>query len=173
VRQIKAAFMELASQEILVGFPEDGEPREDMSEPTNAMLAYIHDNGAPEQNIPARPFMIPAIEGAQERIAAAMVATAKMVVNDKSPLSAERALHRVGTVAELAVKRMINSGIPPPLADATLRNRVARGRKGAKIELKNRAEGIAPSTAFAKPLVDTGQMRNAVKYVIRERKRRK
>jgi hypothetical protein len=59
------------------------------------------------------------------------------------------------------------------LSEVTLRRRAAKGRKGAKKELMRRAQGLAPSTAFAKPLIDSAQMRNALNYVIRAKQDRK
>lgn len=178
LNQIKAAIRALAFSEVLVGFPEDTTAREDLGVQgiTNAALGYIHDNGAPEQNIPARPFMVPAMADAQEPVSEMLGQLAEKVVRTNNPLLIERGLHIVGMRAELAIKNKINEGIPPPLADRTLRERNRRTKKGSKSaqkEMARRAQGLAPSTEFAKPLIDTGAMRNAVKYVIRARKERK
>lgn len=166
----------LAQAEILVGFPEGGPEREETDGPTNAQLAYIHDRGAPEANIPARPFMVPGIEENMGAIERRMRTAAKQILREKNPLNAAQVLTRVGITAVVGIKRKINEGIPPPLSDYTLRKRAERGtkgRKGAKIELLLRSFGEAPSTEHAKPLIDTGQMRNAVTYVLRRRRDRK
>lgn len=176
VKQVHAALTALAKREVLVGFPEDTTERDDDGDKdlTNAELAYIHDNGAPEANIPARPFMIPGIAAAEGRLAETMLAGGRRVLQSKHPhLEVEPALHTVGLVAQAAIRSKINEGVPPPLAEATLHDRARRGRKGAKMELERRSRGEAPSTEFAKPLIDTGQMRNAVNYAIRDRKRRR
>lgn len=175
VQDLHESLRLLAQKEVLVGFPEDTTDREDgeFNEPTNAVLGYIHDNGAPEKNIPARPFMVPGIASVQERITRQLVAGARAAVGQMNPTIVETNLERVGSIAEVGIKRYINSGVPPPLAEATLRERERRGRKGATIELARRAVGAAPSVDFAKPLIDTAQMRNAVRYVIRDRKKRR
>ena len=177
VQGVHDAIKELLSKEVLVGFPEETtDDREDATEPTNAALGYIHDNGAPEVNIPARPFMVPAIEEAQDRIADGLGEAARMAMRPgkANPELIDKMLHRVGFIAEVAIKTKINEGIPPPLSERTLQARASRGREGAAWDLAWRAAGVDPSMTMelAKPLVDTGQMRNAVKYVIRDRKKR-
>lgn len=163
----------LVENEVLVGFPEDTTTRKDDPEDreiTNAALGYIHNTGMPEQNIPAREFMESGIRDGQDKITAQLARTAKITLTKRSPVATQQGLERVGLTAQAALRRKINEGIPPPLADATLRERARRGRKGAKIELQRRGDGEAPSTQFAKPLIDTGQLRNAINYVIRKRK---
>lgn len=166
----------LASMEVLVGFPSDTTDRqkEEGGDLTNAALGYIHDNGAPEQNIPARPFMVPGMTRAMPKVEALAKRTAKAVLSGapNAPEMVEQGLHAMGLVAQSAIRAVINEGIDPPLADATLRARAAKGRKGAKQELANRKAGKPPGKTLAKPLVDTGQLRNAVNYVIRNRKKR-
>ena len=175
VADLHAAIHTLASHEVLVGFPEDTTERDDGDEAsgiTNAALGYIHDTGMPEQNIPARPFMDPGIRDNREKIADALVAVAKSGLRKGGAHQALKGLHRVGIVASTGLKRKLNEGIPPPLADSTLQDRARRGRKGAVKELARRARGEVASTEFAKPLIDTAQLRNALSYVIRKRKRR-
>lgn len=170
----------VADVEVLVGFPEDTATRADdddgeVSDITNAALAYIHDNGAPEQNIPARPFMTPALEGAAPALTDKLGQVLRSVVRSGGdPGRIEMGMHQVGLIAKLAIQNKISEGIPPPLADSTLQARARRGRKGAALELKLRRKGlVAPSTVLAKTLVDTGEMRKAANYVIRSRKKRR
>jgi len=177
--KLRQRVAELAEKEVLVGFPQesterDPEPGEDSSPITNAALAYIHNTGMPEQNIPQREFMESGIATVRDQITNSLSDVARdIVVKGGTSEAVEQGLHRTGMIAELAIKKRINEGVPPPLADSTLRERAKRGRKGAKKELQRRSEGEDPSTAFAKPLIDTAQLRNAVKYVIRSPKARK
>lgn len=182
IEDLVASLLELADAQVLVGFPEDGEARQDAKEPTNAQLAYIHDNGAPEANIPARPFMVPGLEEAKDKVADKLVQTLKAVLREgvggDGMAKARQGLEQVGFIAANSVKRAINAGVPPPLSDYTLRARMKSGRKdgggarkGAAQELDRRWDGQEPSVEFAKPLVDTGQMRNNVTYVVRSRKK--
>jgi hypothetical protein len=190
LEQMTEALNLLADVEVLVGFPDDGTYRkvdtgetDDYGKPiksvegadiTNAALGYIHDNGSPEANIPARPFMGPALEEAQGRITSKLAQVTNAVIKKGAgSIVVEQGMHQVGLIAATAIKNKINDGVPPPLADSTLRKRARKGRKGAGLELLSRQHGIAPSMDFAKPLVDTGQLRNAVTYVIRSRKKRR
>lgn len=175
---IRDAIRGLANEEVLVGFPEDTSARDpddaEDREITNAALGYIHDNGAPEQNIPARPFMIPGMNDAKAQATKILAGAARQALRlGAASNQPDAGLTAVGLAVQAAIRRKINSGIPPPLADSTLQRRAAKGRKGAAEELENRAQGKASSTQLAKPLVDTAQMRNAVNFVIRGRKRRR
>lgn len=177
-KEIERGLEQLADAELLVGFPEETTVREEAGAQTisNAALGYIHDNGAPEQNIPARPFMLPAIESVKDRVERGLARIARHVVVDRTSAGVEPGLHAVGSIAELAIKNKINEGIPPPLAESTLRQRAKRvkgGRYAETTELRRRAEGFPASTLIAKPLIDTGDMRNAVRYVIRRKRDRK
>ena len=171
----------LGSRELLVGFPEttterkpeDGAGLGVAKDITNAALGYIHDTGMPEQNIPARPFMLPGMNNAIPEVIVRLEAVAKRILRKANKDDVEKGFMRVGVAVQFAIRAKINEGIPPPLADATLEERARKGRKGAKEELANRALGLAPSTQLAKPLIDTGQLRNAVNFVIRPRKQRK
>lgn len=181
LNQLAQHLKQLAGIEVLVGFPEDKTEREvepdGKAQPvTNAALAYIHDNGAPEANIPARPFMSPAISDAKDKLANKLGQILQAVLAGSQSILVEQGLHQVGLIGKIAIQKKINEGIPPPLAESTLLNRISKGaksgQKGAKEELKRRAKGLAPSTAFAKPLVDTGQLRNAADYAIRPKSQR-
>lgn len=183
---LRLAIRELAAHEVLVGFPDETADRKDdtgemhggkailgaKSEITNAALGYIHDKGSPEANIPARPFMIPGIKAVEERIGAALLGAAKAVLRDPST-DVQARLHRVGITAATGIKRKLNEGIPPPLSERTLRERARKGREGAMWELAWRDAGAPAGLELAKPLIDTGQLRNAITYVVRKRKARK
>lgn len=186
MEELAEALKLLADIDILVGYPEDAEDAERHDESgkpedlTNATLAYIHDNGAPEANIPARPFMAPGIKDVEEKLADKLGEILKAVLIGKGTAVVERGLIQVGTIAALGIQKKINEGIPPPLSDYTLRQRMKNNRKngggarkGAKEELDRRGRGEAPSTEFAKTLVDTAQMRNATTYALRSKKQRK
>lgn len=186
LQDLRDAITLLADTEVLVGVPEEETERPGTAdEPTNAALAYIHDNGAPEVNIPARPFMIPGINASKPTIVKELIATARAAARASQPKPGrtrtqvdvkaviEKGLHRVGLTAQTAIRNKISEGIPPPLSDRTLRDRAARGRKGAAGELARRAKGEAPSMDGALPLMDTNEMLKSVSYAIRKKSARK
>lgn len=173
-KQVFDCLKKLPDQDVLVGIPEQEATREDDDPVNNAMLGYIHEFGAPEANIPARPFLVPGVRDVKDRVSNFLKQAGKAALAGDSD-KVTKAFHAAGLVASASVKNRIVSGDFQPLAEATLKARARRkgkGKgvalsKGAQAELDSRAAGNAPGTEFAKPLNDTGQMRNAVTYVLR------
>lgn len=164
------ANMELFDKEdVYVGVPSDHTERNDTNKVNNAVIAYTNDNGSPMMNIPARPFMRPGIENAKADISNAFKRGAKAVLKGNDG-AIDIAMHQAGLIAQRSIRAAINDGIPPPLADFTIRARSEKGSKGAKVEMKRRKEGEGPSASgSAKPLIVTGQLRNSINYVIRSK----
>ena len=128
---------------VYVGFPGDTQARSDggINNPT---LAYIHEHGAPAANIPARPFLEPGVANAEDDILRAFEAGVQRALSgDNSALA--NSLNLAGVIAVRAVQDKITTGPFAPLAPRTVR------RKGS-----------------SKPLIDTGQLRQAVTFVVRE-----
>lgn len=150
---LRKSLAALTVHRVLVGVPaekalrkpEDGEK----DPPNNAAIGYWMENGVPEANIPARPWLGPGIATVQKDINARFEACAKGVL-DGLPVSVDRTLNIVGLMAQNAVKSKIDNGPFIPLSPRTLAARRRRGRKGDK------------------PLIDTGQLRASVTYVIRD-----
>jgi len=165
--EVLAAVRTLTNTRVLVGVPAEKASRNGPI--LNSQLAYIHDNGAPEANIPARPFMKPGIKDVQNQIEEGLRKAGDLALGKGGAAAVERQFERIGTLASVAIKNKISAGIPPPLKESTLRARAARGRKGAKKELERRAQGQAASLEFAIPLIDTGAMRNSITYVVRKK----
>jgi hypothetical protein len=139
--------------EVLVGIPEETTERKDDDDEkpaiNNATLLAINEFGSPLLNIPARPVMAIGIRNAQKDIAEEFKKGAQKALSQGvSALSPT--YNRVGIIAANSVKKAINSqeGIAPP-SDATLKARKAKGFKGEKA------------------LIVTGQMRNAITYVVK------
>lgn len=165
-------FKALTDKEVLVGVPDSTTNRdkdEAAGPATNATLAYSHDNGSPAQNIPARPFMKPGIAAIEQKASRRFKAAAEAALKGNTG-AVEKELSAVGLMAQDAIKQKIGEGPFEPLSEATLRARARRGRQGAIQELENRRQGLPPDASNARPLIDTGQMRNSVTYVIREKK---
>lgn len=162
----------LTTTGVMVGVPDDKAGRRE-GDISNAALAYIHDNGAPEAHVPARPFMRPGILAVQSELIAALLAAAKAAAAGELG-RVTKLLHTVGLIASRSIKKRISEGIPPPLAESTIAGRIRRvkGKKrrdriekmlgaGTPASRQSGAEG-----AFT-PLVVTGQLRNAITYVLR------
>jgi hypothetical protein len=176
--ELSAALKILADVEVLVGVPEettDVRNEDGVEYISNASLAYIHDNGAPEVGIPPRPFMVPGVQSVQPKLTTQLRRVATVAFNTRNASEVERAMHLAGLTAQLAIQKTIQQGIPPPLADSTLkaRARKRKGRVGPGLELLSRSMGAKPSMDFVTPLIDTGDMLKSITYVIRSRKERK
>jgi hypothetical protein len=142
-KRIKA----LEAVEIYVGIPEQNNSRDGESV-TNAELAFIHEHGSPLKNIPARPFIRPAISlPRNQKMIRAQLAVAARAVLAGDESAANRELNKTGLLAANAVKRFL-ADFPAnqlaPNAPSTIR------RKGSST-----------------PLIDSGELRRAVSYIVK------
>jgi phage gpG-like protein len=151
---VKRALKVLTTRRVLVGIPAVNDAREpDGDKPNpigNAALGYIHEFGSPAKNIPARPFLVPGVTSIRDQaIAILKKAAQKALDGDIKPI--DKALMAVGLMAQVAVQNKMKDGPFVPLAARTLKARERRGRTGTA------------------PLLDTGRLRQAIKYVIRDK----
>lgn len=135
----------VAQRDVLVGVPA-GEARDDG--PSNAEIGYQNEFGSPANNIPARPHLLPGVAAVQDKVVAKLTRAADAAATGR-PSDAERHLHAAGLLAQNSVRRTLTTAAYRPLSERTLAERRARGRTGTK------------------PLIDTGQYRNAITYVVR------
>lgn len=166
----------LVSKDVLVGIPA-GPVREDGEPITNAELGYVHEFGSPISNVPARPFLIPGIQDVQPQIAEQFRAAAVAALTNE-PGQVETRLNRAGLIATNSAKAKISSNIAPALNPETIRNRhkgrkTKSMRKNEKAYLDLVAGGDDPkdaqSAAGIVSLINTGELRNAITYVIRRK----
>lgn len=143
VDDILAAVRELGARDVKVGFPEKtgGRSGDELNNPT---LAYIHEYGAPEANIPERPFLVSGVESSLPTVTKIMKEGAKAALAGRN--TAGQTLNTVGLVAQGAVQKKIVDGPFIPNAPGTVQ------RKGSD-----------------RPLIDTGALRQAVSYVIEDK----
>lgn len=141
---------------VLVGIPEEDDERKYAHEQIgNAALLAITEFGSPMNNIPPWPVMAIGIRNAQEEIAKEFKRAAQETITAvvRGALGTDilsNYYERAGIIASTAVKKAINAQEDAPdLASSTLASRRSAGFKGT-------SRGIV-----------TGQMRNAITYVIR------
>ncbi len=152
------ALRALSKRRVLVGVPQANNQREDGGRIGNAALAYIHNFGAPEVNIPARPFMAPGIAAVQPEISTALMGGARAALaGDTARVDANLAI--AGTKAVNSIQVTIQEGIPPPLKPAT----VAARRRRSKGSTYRRLATAASDTT---PLIDTGELLRSITYVV-------
>lgn len=149
-KAFKESIALLTIKETLVGIPRDESQREE-GQITNAELLFINEFGSPVNNIPARPVMSIGIRKVRDEIVDEFKACAKAIL-DKDSSALERYYERVGIIASNSVKNVINNqeGIEH-IAFSTALARLRAGFNGDKA------------------LVVTGQMRNAITYVVRNK----
>lgn len=164
----------LTGTQIVVGVPKERNERPGESI-GNAALAYIHDHGAPEAHIPARPFMEPGMKAVQQQVSDLLQKAGEKAFQGASEDVILRILHQVGMVAAQSIKNHISQGIPPPLAPSTVQGRINRlkGKKRRKtlhasLEAGTPASIQGGAEGLFLPLVVTGSMRNAITYVLRK-----
>lgn len=168
VRALFGDLEALAQKRVLVGVPQDEDPREKGEGIGNAMLAYIHDNGSPAQGIPARPFMQPGIKKAKNKINQELkLAAQKFMLGNEEEGTVH--LERAGFHAVSSIRKVIEKGIGfTPLKRATLLGRLRR-RKSLHAYFKNKPwrndEKFELLQSF-KPLIDTGEMMKSITYVV-------
>jgi hypothetical protein len=165
----------LTRSRVMVGVPAEKADRRDEGKTglTNAALAYIHTNGAPEINLPPRPFLQPGIERAKSDIEGGLKNAGQLALAGNIA-GVEKQLEAVGLLAVSSVRSVIVEGIPPPLAESTVERRIAR-RKSKKWRAERRAAvaanvaaGAAPGAGLFVPLVDTSQLLKSITHVLRK-----
>lgn len=152
------AIKKLGTLRVMVGVPQEKGARKPdpvtgkIPDISNAVLAYIHDNGSPEANIAAREFLRPGIRTIQGEIVKRFFNIGRDAFNGRA-VAAVKGFHAVGLIAVSAVRKKILDGPFAPLAEATLRAFVTKMRRRSD---------------YGPPLNVTGQLRNSITYVIRE-----
>jgi hypothetical protein len=137
---------------VMAGVPADKAARKDGSPINNAALAYIQENGAPEVNIPPRPFMKPGVAAVRSEISARLKKAGEFALQGRGD-AVNREFHRVGTVARDAIKAKITDGPFTPLKPSTIAARKSKRKSRNNTDIK--------------PLIDTGALRASISYVVR------
>lgn len=157
-KEFNETIKRFKNDDVLIGIPEEDtvrsfDPKDKQSgEITNAAILAINEFGSPLNNIPPRPVMAIGIRNAKDGIAEQFKQAAIQTLQ-KGFSALDIFFNRAGLIASNSVKKAINDqeGFDGP-AESTLESRRARGFKGTK------------------SLIVTGQMRNAITYVVRTNK---
>lgn len=147
--KLKATLAEVSSKQIRTGiFPEsvypDGTPV--------AYILAIHEWGYPQGNIPARPVMRPTAEQKKSEWGRQIAGAVRGAIDGK--VNVVQAFEALGARAAGDIARTISRVTSPPLKKSTLQARQAR----------KKTPGVSK-----KPLVDTGQMIQAVTHVVEDK----
>lgn len=135
---------------VYVGIPQSKSSREDNREGiTNAELLFIHTNGSPINNVPARPAVEPALEDDQERLSSMLGKAILYALNGKIDL-AIRQLELTGMRGQNVTRNWFTSPKNgwQPNSPAVQR---AKRKKGS---------------TNPRPLIDTGELRKSITYFV-------
>lgn len=148
--QLSQALSKFKEASVLVGIPSQDNERigPDRQAIGNAAILAINHFGSPMNNIPPRPVLTIGIRNARDQITDQFKLMAQKVLS-LGPSAVGIYLERVGIIASNSAKKVINDqdSIPGPAA-STLAARARRGFRGTK------------------SLVISGQLRNAITYII-------
>lgn len=164
--EIARAIKKLADIHVMVGIPKTRNERRDdpHQEITNAALGYIHEHGSPVANIPARPFLQPGVKMATAQFIPYLVKAAGAAMEgQETQLMA--ALNAAGIIAVNSVRKKITEGPFTPLSPRTIAARKAKLKGTTALSRKQKDQGFTD----IRPLIDTGQLRQSITYVIRSR----
>lgn len=133
---------------VLVGIPQK-ETRREGEEVTNAELLYIHTNGSPINNVPARPVIEPAIEDDEERLSRMLKQMAEEALEGDLG-NAEKNLESVGMRAQNISRNWFTNPDNnwPENAPSVRERKVKKG------------------STDPRPLIDTGELRKSITYVL-------
>ncbi len=139
---------------VLVGIPQKTSSRNKLEAKsketiTNAELLYIHTNGSPVNNVPARPVVEPAIYDDSERISK-MLSDAFYALCDGDRDTCERIMQKVGIRAQNVCRGWFTNPKNgwPENSPAVIARKIKKG------------------STDPKPLIDTGELRKSITYVV-------
>lgn len=164
-------FVELLNQvkdlEVYVGIPEEKSSRKG-EEITNAELCYIHTNGSPLNHIPARPIIEPAIETIEtkEAISKQLEDAVKATLENKRDIARQH-LKKAGMIGKNAARAWFTDPRNnwPPNSIATAKAKLSKNPKLLQKLIDSGADITAKE--ISRPLIDTGELRKSIIYVIK------
>ena len=151
LERMRQAFKELSKMEVLVGVTQEKATRP--GEPvTNAELMFIHTKGSPINHIPARPVIEPALEDDKQTITELLGEAVKATLEGNEELAKQK-LEAAGLEGQGASQDWFDNPKNnwPPNSPAV---QEAKRKKGS---------------TNPKPLIDTGELRKSITYVVRRK----
>lgn len=144
LKKIMKRAERLNRMQLVVGIPSDENSRDESTGITNAELGAIHEFGAPKKNIPERSFM----RSSASEEANNLGRLAKIQISEclRGETSAHDAFATVGVYLQGKIVDKITDGDFEPNTEATVKRKKS-----------------------SKPLIDTGQLRGAITYEVREK----
>ena len=144
LKEVMKRAEQLNRIQLVVGIPSDENSRDESTGITNAELGVIHEFGVPEKGIPERSFM----RSTASEEANNLGRLAKIQISEclGGKASAHNAFATVGAYLQGKIVEKITDGDFEPNTEATVKRKKS-----------------------SKPLIDTGQLRGAITYEVREK----
>ena len=133
---------------LLIGIPQKKTTREDEAI-TNAELLFIHTNGSPINNVPARPVIEPALEDDMERLTSMLKDFANEAIEGNFE-EAQKQLEKTGMRAQNVCRNWFTNADNnwPENAPSVRERKIKKG------------------STEPRPLIDTGELRKSIIYVV-------
>ena len=133
---------------LLIGIPQKKTTRENEAI-TNAELLFIHTNGSPINNVPARPVIEPALEDDMERLTSMLKDFANEAIEGNFE-EAQKQLERTGMRAQNVCRNWFTNADNnwPENAPSVRERKIKKG------------------STEPRPLIDTGELRKSIIYVV-------
>lgn len=147
---LKESLNKLKKMDVLVGIPQDNDTNRG-DKVTNAELMFIHTNGSPLNNIPLRPVIEPAIENDKETLSSLLGNALEAGLSGDLDLVKEN-LKLAGLEGQAAAQEWFDN----PKNGWPENSPRVKARK------------IKKGSTDPKPLIDTGELRKTITYVIRD-----
>lgn len=171
--KLHQAIRGILKMEVYVGIPQAEDSAR--GKVSNAELLFIHTNGSPLKHIPARPVIEPAIEDDKEIISEFLGDALKAALDGNKTL-ANRFLKKAGLEGQAASQAWFTNpknGWAPNAPYTVLQKiKKTKGKLYRRIEQYVNDGGsltdISGLDGLTTPLIDTGQLRKAITFVIRK-----
>lgn len=157
LKEVMKRAEQLNRLQLVVGIPSDENSRDESTGITNAELGVIHEFGAPEKGIPERSFM--RSTASEEANNLGRLANIQIAECLKGETSAYDAFATIGAYLQGKIVEKITDGEFQPNKPETLKRKLTP----VKDKKRKRAKDAD------KPLIDTGQLREAITHEVREK----
>ena len=140
------------------------------TEATNLQIAATHELGDPSRKIPKRSFLQDTLEFKQNEYKALTTVLLAKVVDSKGKYTARKALSLLGARVRADARERIVRGIPPELAESTIRWRAGKNRRVGALVKRERKKGakLADLAGSFTPLKDTGTLIRSITWKVRK-----
>lgn len=161
-KDLERSISFLNNNYVLVGIPDTENGRDDKSDVTNADLLFIHTNGSPVNNIPPRPVIEPALYHNKDKFNKMLKDASEKALEGRRA-DAVTILRKAGMKAQNVCRAWFVDPANnwPPNSPGTAAAKIAKFRKYNKT-----------GTYEPRPLIDTGELRKSITYVLSLRGRR-